>query len=275
MHSPLQHENEIVRYLLGEMEEPELLAIENRLMADSDFFAEVRAFEDELIDSYLNGELSAAQERRFREHFLRVPKRQQQLQFAQALRKHLRDNMATRPPGGFGARSRSAFLWVSAALLILCAVEGAFAWRFLADLRREEQHGAELNRKLQATVEEREREKRNSLISSAVHIVPLQPVTRDSGKNIRRDTTPMFLELQLPAGEPGSSFNVEIQDQHGKIVTRFENVPVGVVDTTRVVFVPLSPEGISEGDFNLLLQNSAAAPSNAAPLRYSFHLVRP
>jgi hypothetical protein len=274
MQSSSQHENEIVRYLLGEMEEPELLAIENRLMSDSNFFSEVRAFEDELMDSYLNGELSSPQEKRFREHFLRTPARQQQLQFAQALRKHLRESMAIQPASGILARSRTAALWVITALVVLCAVEGIFVGRFVADLRREEQKTAELTKKLQDTSADREREKGNSLIGSALRIVPLQPVTRDRGKTISRDAMPVFLELQLPGGEPGNSFDVEIQDQHGKRVTQFNNVPAAAVDTIRAVFVPLQPEVVPDGAFNVVLQNSTAV-SSAVPLRYSFRLVRP
>jgi hypothetical protein len=274
MHSLSQHDNEITRYLLGEMEEPELVAIESRLMADNDFFAEIRAFEDELIDSYLNGELSAPQEKRFREHFLRTPARQQQLQFAQALRKNLRKNEASPPPTGIPGSTRAAAPWVIVALLVLCAIEGLFVGRFMADLRRAEQHVTELNRKLQDKDAEREREKKNSLVSSAIHIVALQPVTRASGKEVSRGAVPVVLELQLPSGEPGNSFDVEIQDQHRKTVARFNNLPAAAVDTTRVVFVPLQPETVPDGDFNVVLQSNPAA-SGATPLRYSFSLVRP
>jgi hypothetical protein len=272
MHLPSQHEDEIVRYLLGEMEEPELVAVENRLMSDSSFFAEIRAFEDELIDSYLSGELSAPQEKRFREHFLRTPARQQLLQFAQALRKHLRENRPT-PAGELPGKPHTVAPWIIAALLVLCATEGVFVGRFMADLRRAEQHAAELDKKLQDKDAERESEKRNSLVS-AVHIFPLQPVTRASGKEVSRGVVPVFLELQLPSGEPGNSFNVEIQDQHGKTVARFNNLPVAAVDTTRVVFVPLQPETVPDGDFNVVLQSNPAA-SSVTPLRYAFRLVRP
>ncbi len=273
MHSPLQHEDEIVRYLLGEMEEPELVVIENRLMSDSDFFAEIRALEDELIDSYLNGELSGLQEKRFREHFLRTPARQQQLEFAQALRKNLRENRPT-PAGELPGKSHTAASWIIAALLVLCSIEGLFVGRFMADLRRAEQHATELNRKLQDKDAEREREKKNSLVSSTVHIVALQPVTRAKAKEISRDAAPLFLELQLPGGEPGNSFDVEIQDQYGKKVAQLNNVPVAAVDTTQVVFVPLPADLVPDGDFNAVLRSHPAA-SVATPLRYSFRLVRP
>lgn len=273
MHSLSQHENEIVRYLLGEMEEPELLSIETRLMSDSNFFAEVLAFEDELIDSYLNGELSDEETKSFREHFLVTSARWEQLQFAQALRKRLRETKPNPFSGRLG-KPLTAAPWIIAALVVLCAVEAVFMGRFVADFRREQQRVAGLKKELQATAADRDRERRNSL-TSGIHIIPLQPVTRDNGKKINRGTETVFLELQLPNGEPGQSFKVEIQDQHGKTVTEFNNIPVAVIDSARVVFVPLQPESVPDGDFNLLLQNTAASPSSSAPLRYSFRLTRP
>ena len=275
MHSPLQHEDEIVRYLLGEMEEPELLVIENRLMSDSNFFAEVRALEDELIDSYLNGELSGPQEKRFREQFLVTAKRREQLQFAQALRRHLRENGPGPLPGGLLGNPRTAAAWIIATLLVLCVIEAILAGRFSADLRREEQHVAGLKRELQATAADRDRERRNSLAASGIHIVPLQPVTRDAGKKVMRDSAPVFLELQLPVGQPGDSFSVQVQDQEGKAVARFEHLFVATIDSTRVVLVPLPPETIPDGDFNLFLEDNSSDSHSSTPLRYSFRIMRP
>src|ERR1041384_6033454 len=76
------------QYLVGEVsDEAQRQQVEERLLTDGDFFQELEITEDELIDQYLTGALTADERRNFESHFLAAPERQRKLSFARALRK--------------------------------------------------------------------------------------------------------------------------------------------------------------------------------------------
>jgi hypothetical protein len=65
-----RRENLIHRYLLGELAEIDQTSFERELLADRDKFDEVWSVEDDLIDSYVRGEMSGAERERFEKHYL-------------------------------------------------------------------------------------------------------------------------------------------------------------------------------------------------------------
>jgi hypothetical protein len=75
----------ITRYLLGNLEEEEQDRIEQRYFTDPELLALVEATEDDLIDAYVRGELSAADRARFESHFLRSRRRRERVKTAEAL----------------------------------------------------------------------------------------------------------------------------------------------------------------------------------------------
>jgi CHAT domain-containing protein len=77
-------------YLLGELNEQEREAVEERLWADEDFFKESLLAEDDLIDDYVQGDLSADQRNKFEATILCTPRGQQQVEVTRALRKSAR-----------------------------------------------------------------------------------------------------------------------------------------------------------------------------------------
>src|SRR6266508_3020711 len=68
-----QSENLIRRYLLGELAEADQAALEQELLIDRGKFDRVWAVENELIDSYVRGEMSRAYRERFEGHYLVSP----------------------------------------------------------------------------------------------------------------------------------------------------------------------------------------------------------
>lgn len=75
----------IKRYLLGEMSEEELGAVELRMLTDEDYYEQVRIADDELMHEFVNHELSAADRARFQTKVMSVPQRRQDLDFVKAL----------------------------------------------------------------------------------------------------------------------------------------------------------------------------------------------
>lgn len=74
----------IREYLLGRLPDSQREAFERRLISDDTAVEELLVSEDELIDSYLKGELDAAQKGLFESIFLATSERQDKLRFGRA-----------------------------------------------------------------------------------------------------------------------------------------------------------------------------------------------
>jgi hypothetical protein len=76
-------------YLLGQQAGTDLPQVEERLMTDSTLYEELLILEDELVDQYVRGSLSAEERASFERYFLGSPERQQKLRFSRAFSKYL------------------------------------------------------------------------------------------------------------------------------------------------------------------------------------------
>ncbi|HVG20124.1 MAG TPA: hypothetical protein VNI02_13820 [Blastocatellia bacterium] len=85
MEPSFEDDDRIRLYLLGDFPEAEQTKLEERLMTDDEFFKQLLAVEDELIDDYVHGSLSQPERARFEANFLSTPERQKKLSFARAL----------------------------------------------------------------------------------------------------------------------------------------------------------------------------------------------
>src|SRR5215217_9468494 len=82
----VDNEKLISRYLLGELPEEQQVQIEDRAFSDKDYLATITTVENDLIDEYVRGELSAADRQRFESRFLASAERRKRVEFAKALR---------------------------------------------------------------------------------------------------------------------------------------------------------------------------------------------
>jgi hypothetical protein len=78
----------LARYHLGELSPGERDAVEDRYFADVAFHERVMAAEEELIDSYVRGELSTEQRKHFESWFLKSDDRREKLKFAKTLSRY-------------------------------------------------------------------------------------------------------------------------------------------------------------------------------------------
>ncbi len=81
-------QDQIRRYLLGELDDRTREEVEQRLLSDGEVFEELLVAEDEIIDDYAGGRLDPEECADFEAHFLATPERQQKLSFARALHRH-------------------------------------------------------------------------------------------------------------------------------------------------------------------------------------------
>ena len=80
------NEKLISQYLLGELSEEQQVEIEDRAFSDKEYLATITAVENDLIDEYVCGDLTAADRQRFESRFLASAERRKRVEFARALR---------------------------------------------------------------------------------------------------------------------------------------------------------------------------------------------
>src|SRR5215470_17454705 len=78
-------ETVVVRYLLGDLPEEAQIQVEDRAFSDPEYLRLIEAVEADLIDSYVQGEMSSSERRQFESRFLVSPQRRKKVEFARAL----------------------------------------------------------------------------------------------------------------------------------------------------------------------------------------------
>lgn len=126
----------LIRYLLDDLSEGEQERVEERYASDETFYTKLLATEDELIDSYVLGDISLHDLARFEQVYLTNPHRRKKVESNRALLQAV-DNMLAQPP--FYRRlmtslrrtfySQSVGLSYSfAALLLIAILTGLLCW---------------------------------------------------------------------------------------------------------------------------------------------------
>ena len=143
----VDNETLIARYLLGDLPEEQQVEIEDRAFSDKNYLASITAVENDLMDEYVRGELSAADRQRFESRFLASAERRKRVEFAKALRTFVSESAGLEKKvvhdaprwswrdsiyaflGGLNPAARLAF--AGAAILVIAAA----AWLFVETLR--------------------------------------------------------------------------------------------------------------------------------------------
>jgi len=87
----------LVKYLLGDLPPDQEIQVEDRAFADAEYLTALETAEADLIDSYVRGELSQTQRRRFESRFLVSPQRRRKVAFARDLAKVVAEVKAATP----------------------------------------------------------------------------------------------------------------------------------------------------------------------------------
>jgi hypothetical protein len=74
----------IISYLLGALPEKEAERLDEQSLTDDEFVERLRAVENDLVDAYVQGELSQQNLESFKGHYLASPRRREKVQLAQA-----------------------------------------------------------------------------------------------------------------------------------------------------------------------------------------------
>jgi CHAT domain-containing protein/Tfp pilus assembly protein PilF len=143
MSQAVKDQNTLRRYLLGELMQEELDPVEERLLVENNFFEEFELVKEDLIDLYVNQQLTPEELQRFEQFFLTTAERREDVRHAQALARQAKKSRQEAKQSEekkhlTTERSRRGFLWEwlvptpslrFAATLILIIGVGFLAWR--------------------------------------------------------------------------------------------------------------------------------------------------
>lgn len=132
-----EEQKDLRAYILGEIiDEKERQAVEERLMTDEDFFRKLSLVEENLIQEYADGNLTAAERAKFEKRFPASEENRQKVRFARALRKYVDETETLKVER---RESRSIFdslkaffqppITAAFALLLILSVGGFFIWK--------------------------------------------------------------------------------------------------------------------------------------------------
>ena len=140
MNPDVESGSTLKRYMLGELDQEEQQRLEREIMTDNHTFEQLSVAEDELVEEYLEGSLSAREREKFEKHFLSTPERRQELKLAKALRRYVAEKKSASKVSFWESllaplRTQPAFLkHALSAALVLAVVGGAWsgrqAWRY-------------------------------------------------------------------------------------------------------------------------------------------------
>lgn len=139
-------ENQMRRYLLGDLPEAEAIALEQQLFAEDESFEQMWEIENSLVDGYVRGRLSHADRAKFESHYLVTPVHFQRVKLAEDLIKKADGSMTERYVGEpkvsrlanlLGKYGTSVSRWPfapAAAAAVLLLLAGSI-WLSIDDLR--------------------------------------------------------------------------------------------------------------------------------------------
>lgn len=104
------------RFLLGQLSSEEQGRIQELAFEDRDTFAFLESVEDDLLDEFIQGELSAEEKQQFENHFLTFAGRNNNLKFSRILQQHLDQ---TDQELSWISRFNHQPIWVRASLTVL------------------------------------------------------------------------------------------------------------------------------------------------------------
>jgi hypothetical protein len=311
MNPDVENGRTLKRYLLGQLDEQEQQRLEREIMTDNHTFEQISAAEDELVEEYLEGSLSAREREKFENHFLSTPERRQELKLAKALRKYVPSQKSASKVSFWESLlallgAQPAFLkHALSAVLVLAVVGGVWsgrqAWRYsqeIAQIRSQQttsqdqmqnlqrQLGEQRSRSAQLAEElERQEEQRSQMDRAPKAIqqpslvaLALSPGLVRSTGSVKRLVVPpsaslIKLELDLLATDY-PTYRVILQDADGQEIITLNRLKAGRSSGRDVVVVTLPASLVPRGDYSLKLSGRSAAGDFEDLGRYYFRVVK-
>ena len=273
------------RYLLGELDEPELERFEEDLFSREGLIDDLSVAEDDLIDAYVAGDLAGSQRARFESQFLTTPRRRERLEAARALRTSVIRSASSRLALVSATPARRPplpnWMWISAAAAALVLIAGGTVFTVNGMLARQLSQMARMDKqvtRLQAELRDRTSADRNALLAElrqqtvGSRIEPAPPLEFVvPPADVRRDRNAAVPRLAIPSGSSSATLRLPITasntaySSYRVLIQTSEGAQIWAGDVARqrgplIVKVPASV--LKPGEYRVLV--SGLAPSGEA-----------
>ena len=283
-------ETVVVRYLLGDLPEEAQVQVEDRAFSDPEYLRLIEAVEADLIDSYVQGEMSLPERQQFESRFLASPQRQKKVEFARALARVageskpvLASAQAERAPTARYSwrealaqilRGRSpAFQFAMAAIILILAVVAS--WEVVQTVRLHgDMNQLEAERRLQQQREQvlqqqinQEHARAEELAAQmqqqgghpAVASLMLLPgIARTQGSLpelvIPGPAQLASIQIQLEPRDVYPRFRAELRNRSGDEILTRANLRAQRSSTGRAVVLEVPASALNPGDYELALK---------------------
>jgi anti-sigma factor RsiW len=262
-------ERRITLYVLGQLTSPELEEVEDRLVADPDFFEQVEAVEAEVCDDYVAGRLNVADRSAFDVRLTGNPGLQRRVAFARAL-------AASAPQ-----RTRVGTWWWAAAAALIVATAGA-TW-FARDRTAPPPVTASGPTPVEATPQipstPAPGQPRVTPAPAAVlaTLTLFGPVVRDSAAmpvlSIPAGQGLVRVEVALQDGDVFPAYRAEITTESGAPVFAAERLSPSTSSSGRTVLTDLAADRLANGSYRISLYGVRDGAVSRL-VTYSFRVTR-
>lgn len=273
-----KQETVIRRYLLGELNEDDREQLERRLITDRDYNEEVLMVEEELLEDYVSGTLSAPDRDLFEKNYLSAPRQKEKLRVARALDKYAAQTVAPTPKL-VSTRSwlqrliqtlrlHSGLMQLSWAVLVLVVLAGT--WLIVRNRGGENAMQAEL-RQLNGP-------ESRVLAGTTVSPALLSPVSlRESGRSpavtITNQTEVVQLQIPYATGE-GSTYRATLKDSNGREVAEVPDIRSRRVGNASLIVLQIPVRLFERGDYVVTITETDSAGRSREVGDYSFRVVQ-
>ena len=245
-------------FLLGTLDKDHKTQFEERILIEPSVYEELLIDEEELIDQYVTGELSAVERQQFESHFLITAERQKNLRFGKLLQKYVDSHVEPPTPVHFSFMQTPVRRWAS--LGLLAAILGAAGIIIIRGF---------VNRREAASVVQQS--------TSRVVTVTLQP-----GSSGTQSSTAQ--RVNLPPGGVDVKLELELTNptfRNYKSELFRENKSLHIADELkieskgeqRVVPFTVTGEMLSPGDYQVKLSGVLDSGTDEFIDNYSFRVI--
>lgn len=260
---------DIVRYLLGTSTSERMENIEQRILLDDDFHQEVKIAEEELLDQYISGKLTATDRQLFETNFLSSSLRQQKLRFALALKRRC---AAGEPSLSFFVGwPRSIYAYASVVLMVIVAVFISINYRLTKQLQQENVHISALTKELETA---HQHDSGTAAAGwgpqDALVLTSLLPAgTRGEGlQEISVPSGVRAVQFSLPApADFRSETLVDLLNDNNQVIMTLSGVHPQRIDDKQVFIVTFPRDYLRSGNYFLKIRGSS---SGQIQHQYSF-----
>ncbi len=306
MKTQSEKDQSLARYLLGRLSEEERREIEKKYFDDDDFYEQIEAVEEDLMDAYVSGELSSSEREHFEQHFLPFEDRREKVAFAREWKRFVADRSQA------GSEEKAKRHWLGffynravliplAASLILALGAGLVALRLSRlshqiELLRQERAAqeraaqelreqvADEQRRSQLLSEELEAQRNRreakgpaappSVIASFI----LSPgLTRGAGEGGRfvvpAEATEIRLQVRFRVGDY-SVYAAEVQTVEGRRVWSERGLKARARGEDRWVIMSVPARAVRDQDYILTLRGVAPTGELKVVSEYAFRIVK-